>query len=53
MNQEKLKRLEPNKLPVINWRKVRMMSSHHAPYALRDARATMAGTKDRDPARVS
>ncbi|KAJ7941765.1 50S ribosomal protein L22, chloroplastic [Quillaja saponaria] len=30
---------------------VRMTSSHHAPYALGDTRATMAGTKDRDPAR--
>ncbi|KAJ7941081.1 Ycf68 protein, partial [Quillaja saponaria] len=38
-------------LPVISRRKVRMTSSHHAPYALGDTRATMAGTKDRDPAR--
>ena len=30
-----------------------MTSSHHAPYALGDTRATMDGTKDRDPARVS
>lgn len=30
-----------------------MTSSHHAPYALGDTRATMAGTKGRDPARVS
>ncbi|KAK8921341.1 hypothetical protein KSP39_PZI020139 [Platanthera zijinensis] len=28
-----------------------MTSSHHAPYALGDTRATMAGTKGRDPAR--
>ncbi|QHO12182.1 uncharacterized protein DS421_15g504680 [Arachis hypogaea] len=41
------------RLPVISRRKVRMTSSHHAPYALGDTRATMAGTKDRDPARVS
>ncbi|XLR04184.1 hypothetical protein S83_070382, partial [Arachis hypogaea] len=39
------------RLPVISRRKVRMTSSHHAPYALGDTRATMAGTKDRDPAR--
>ncbi|CAA7013179.1 unnamed protein product [Microthlaspi erraticum] len=42
-----------NRLPVISRRKVRMTSSHHAPYALGDTRATMAGTKGRDPARVS
>nr|GLL16987.1 hypothetical protein CQW23_34938 [Ipomoea trifida]GLL16991.1 hypothetical protein CQW23_34938 [Ipomoea trifida]GLL25348.1 hypothetical protein CQW23_34938 [Ipomoea trifida]GLL25350.1 hypothetical protein CQW23_34938 [Ipomoea trifida]GLL25353.1 hypothetical protein CQW23_34938 [Ipomoea trifida] len=40
------------RLPVISRRKVRMTSSHHAPYALGDTRATMAGTKGRDPARV-
>ncbi|PHT94545.1 hypothetical protein T459_02427 [Capsicum annuum] len=28
-----------------------MTSSHHAPYALGDTRATIAGTKGRDPAR--
>ncbi|KAL8260041.1 hypothetical protein R6Q59_027994 [Mikania micrantha] len=39
------------RLPVISRRKVRMTSSHHAPYALGDTRATMAGTKGRDPAR--
>ena len=42
-----------SRLPVISRRKVRMTSSHHAPYALGDTRATMAGTKGRDPARVS
>ncbi|KAI4320874.1 hypothetical protein MLD38_034312 [Melastoma candidum] len=36
-------------LPVISQRKVRMMSSRHAPYALVDTRATMAGTKGRIP----
>jgi hypothetical protein len=30
-----------------------MTSSQHAPYALGDTRATMAGTKSRDPARAS
>uniref|UniRef100_A0A6N2L1K4 Uncharacterized protein ycf68 n=1 Tax=Salix viminalis TaxID=40686 RepID=A0A6N2L1K4_SALVM len=30
-----------------------MTSSHHAPYALGDTRATMAGTKGRDPARAA
>ncbi|KAD5318116.1 hypothetical protein E3N88_18062 [Mikania micrantha] len=39
------------RLPVISRRKVRMTSSHHAPYALGNTRATMAGTKG--PARVS
>ncbi|KAK8516998.1 hypothetical protein V6N12_032198 [Hibiscus sabdariffa] len=39
------------RLPVISRRKVRMTSSHHAPYALGDTRATMDGTKGRDPAR--
>ncbi|KAI3773303.1 hypothetical protein L1987_47828 [Smallanthus sonchifolius] len=38
-------------LSVISRRKVRMTSSHHAPYALGDTRATMGGTKGRDPAR--
>ncbi|KAH0707196.1 hypothetical protein KY289_012272 [Solanum tuberosum] len=37
----------------ISRRKVRMTSSHHAPYALGDTRATMAGTKGRDPARAA
>jgi len=37
----------------ISRRKVRMTSSHHAPYALGDTRVTMDGTKDRDPTRVS
>ncbi|KAL2331212.1 hypothetical protein Fmac_018793 [Flemingia macrophylla] len=39
------------RLPVISRRRVRMTSSHHAPYALGDTRATMDRTKDRDPAR--
>ncbi|CAN1132432.1 hypothetical protein LINPERHAP2_LOCUS7017 [Linum perenne] len=30
-----------------------MTSSHQAPYALGHTRATMAGTKGRDPTRVS
>ncbi|KAF1866114.1 hypothetical protein Lal_00043067 [Lupinus albus] len=34
-------------------RKVRMTSSHHAPYALGDTRATMSGTKDRYPSRAA
>ncbi|WVZ00147.1 hypothetical protein V8G54_026216 [Vigna mungo] len=42
-----------SRLPVISRRKVRMTSSHHAPYALGDTRATMDGTKDRDPARAA
>jgi hypothetical protein len=33
------------RLPVTSRRKVRMTSSQHAPYALGDSRATMAGTK--------
>ena len=41
------------KLPVINWRKVRMTSSQHAPYALGDTRATMVETMSCDLARVS
>ncbi|KAF1892245.1 hypothetical protein Lal_00036606 [Lupinus albus] len=36
-----------HRLPVISRRKMRMTSSHHAPDALGDTRATMAGTKDR------
>ena len=32
------------KLPVINWRKVGMMSSHHGPYGLGYTHATMAIT---------
>eukprot|EP01018_Ginkgo_biloba_P027140 Gb_25934 [translate_table: standard] len=40
------------RLPVISWRKVRMTSSHHAPYALGNTRDIMAGTKGYDPARV-
>ncbi|PHT31567.1 hypothetical protein CQW23_27904 [Capsicum baccatum] len=39
------------RLPVISRRKVRMTSSHHAPYALGDTRTTMARTKGRDPGR--
>ncbi|TKY49537.1 hypothetical protein E2542_SST26970 [Spatholobus suberectus] len=42
-----------SRLPVISWRKVRMTSSHHAPYALGDILATMDETKDCDPVRVS
>ncbi|PPD79115.1 hypothetical protein GOBAR_DD23957 [Gossypium barbadense] len=34
-------------------RKVKMTSSHHAPYALGDTHATMDWTKGRDLARVS
>ena len=41
------------RLPVINRRKVRMTSSQHAPYALGDTRATMAGTKSCDLAKAS
>ncbi|KAL5753825.1 hypothetical protein ACOSP7_022045 [Xanthoceras sorbifolium] len=40
-----------SRLPVISRRKVRMTSSHHAPYAQGDTHATMAGTKGRDPVR--
>ena len=36
-----------------NRRKVGMMSSHHAPYALGYKRATLAGTKGGKPARGS
>ncbi|KAL0352170.1 UNVERIFIED_CONTAM: protein PHLOEM PROTEIN 2-LIKE A10 [Sesamum calycinum] len=41
-----------NRLLVISWRKVRMMTSHHAPYALGDTRATIVGTKDCHPVRA-
>lgn len=34
-----------NRLPVLSRRKVRMTSSHHAPYALGDSRATMGRDK--------
>jgi hypothetical protein len=37
----------------VSWRKVRMTSSQHAPYALGDTRATMVGTIRSNPARVS
>ena len=40
-------------LPVINRRKVGTTSSHHGPYAQGYTRATMAGTKGCQPARVS
>ncbi|KGN54736.1 hypothetical protein Csa_012261 [Cucumis sativus] len=42
-----------SKLSVISQRKVRMMSSHHAPYALGDTRVIMAGTKSCDPAKAA
>lgn len=42
-----------NRLSVISRKKVKMMSSHHVPYALGDTRATIVGTKGHDPARVS
>ena len=38
---------------MINRRKVGMTSSHHGPYGLGYTRATMVGTKGRDPARGS
>ena len=41
------------RLPVINRRKVRTTSNHHAPYALGYTRVTMAGTTSRQLARVS
>ena len=41
------------KLPVINRRKVGTTSSHHGPYAQGYTRATMAGTKGCQPAKVS
>ena len=41
------------KLPVINRRKVRMMSSHHGPYGLGYTRATMAFTMSSKIARLS
>src|SRR5215212_6096337 len=40
-------------LPAKSRRKVGMMSSHHAPYALGYKRATLAGTKGCKPARGS
>ncbi|PHU07620.1 hypothetical protein BC332_24109 [Capsicum chinense] len=40
------------RLPVISRRKVRMTSSYHAPYALGDTHAIMAGIKGRYPMRV-
>ena len=42
-----------SRLLMISRRKVRMTSSHNAPYALDDTCATMDETKDRDPTRVS
>ena len=41
------------RLPVINWRKVGMTSSHHGPYDQGYTRATMAHTKRSDLARAS
>src|SRR3982751_862747 len=41
------------RLPVTNRRKVGMMSSHHAPYALGYTRATLAGTEGCKPVRGS
>ena len=41
------------RLPVINRRKVRTTSNHHAPYALGYTRVTMAGTTSRQLVRVS
>ena len=38
---------------MINRRKVGTTSSHHGPYGQGDTRATMAGTKGGNPARVS
>src|SRR5579883_715903 len=40
-------------LPATSRRKAGMTSSHHAPYALGDTHATMAGTMGSDPARGS
>jgi hypothetical protein len=40
-------------LPVLNRRKVGTTSSPHGPYAQGYSRATMVGTKGREPARVS
>ncbi|PHT40429.1 hypothetical protein CQW23_19283 [Capsicum baccatum] len=40
------------RLPGISRRKVRMMSSHHAPYSLGDTRATIARTKGHNLARA-
>ena len=41
------------RLPVINWRKVGMTSSHHGPYSQGDTRTTMAHTKGSETARSS
>src|SRR5574344_2584644 len=41
------------RLPVINRRKVRTTSNHHAPYVLGYTRVTMAGTTSSELARVS
>src|SRR5918996_2264552 len=41
------------RLPGITRRKVRMTSSHHAPYVQGCTHATMAGTTGGDPAKVS
>jgi hypothetical protein len=41
------------KLPVINWRKVRMTSSHHAPYTLGYTRATLGKTKSCESVKIS
>ena len=41
------------RLPVTNRRKVGMTSSHHGPYGQGYTRATMAGTKGRQPVRGS
>lgn len=40
-------------LPVNSRRKEGMTSSQHGPYVLGDTRATMGGTKGREPARGS
>ena len=41
------------RLPVINWRKVGMTSSHHGPYGQGYTRTTMVGTEGCKPATVS
>src|SRR5438270_13415883 len=41
------------RLPTLSRRKVGMTSSPHGPYAQGYTRATMAGTKGREPARAS
>ena len=41
------------RLPVQTERKEGTTSSHHGPYAQGDTRATMAGTKGRQPVTVS